>query len=134
MVTSAAGVRSVEVIYRMSQATVTAAPERADRLRRGLDVLPPIERRVEGRSLYEVREFRGLTPEQAVGYLERLGGRRVDQGTVEGEGWRARLTARRVPVGPSYRLTEVRIEWTGDRAALEPVIFRFRLKAFRAPG
>ncbi|MDZ7701868.1 MAG: hypothetical protein U5J98_07255 [Halobacteriales archaeon] len=118
----------------MRLAIVRDVRDGADRLRRGLDVLPPIERELENGTLREVREFRGLTLEQAVRYLERLGGRRVDDGTVVGDGWRAQLTSRRALVGPSYRLTEVRIDWRGDQAALEPVIFRFRLKAFRAPG
>lgn len=109
-------------------------PYAAERLRRGLAALPPLERSVEDGTLREVREFRGLTPERAVGYLERLGGERLDDGTVRGDGWEARLSTRRVPVGPSYRLTAVRIAWTGDRAVLEPLITLFRRKALRTPG
>ncbi|WP_369684816.1 hypothetical protein [Halalkalicoccus sp. NIPERK01] len=96
--------------------------------------LPPIERSVEGRVLRETRQFRGVTLEQSVGYLEALGGERVGENDVEGDGWQAHLSARKVPVGPSYRLTEVTITWSGEEDVLEPVILRFRLKTFRAPG
>ena len=105
-----------------------------DHLKIGLDALPPVERTVEDGVLRETRQFRGLTLEQAVGYLEHLGGQRRGDHDVEGEGWHAHLSTRRVPVGASYRLTEVTITWTGEEAALEHLIFRFRLKAFRAPG
>jgi hypothetical protein len=103
-------------------------------LKPGLDALPAIERTVENGVLREVRQFRGITLDQAVRYLEHLGGERRSATDVTGDGWQAHLSARRVPVGPSYRLTEVTITWTGDRTVLEPLIFRFRLKAFRAPG
>ena len=107
---------------------------RLRRLEAGLDALPPVERVVEDGRLRETRRFRGLTLERAMGYLETLGGARRGDDEIEGDRWRARLSARKVPVGPSYRLTEVTITWTGDRDVLESVIFRFRLKAFRAPG
>lgn len=100
----------------------------------GLAGIPPVARSVRDGTLHETRRFRGLTIDQAVGYLESLGGARTGATVVEGPGWRARLSAGRVPVGPSYRLTEVTVSWTGDRAVLEPLILRFRLKAFRAPG
>lgn len=107
---------------------------RLRRLQPGLDAIPPIERSVSNGELRETRQFRGLTLEQAIGYLENLGGARRGEREVVGEGWRAALSSRRVPVGPTFRLTTVRITWTGDRDVLEPIILRFRLKAFRAPG
>jgi hypothetical protein len=106
----------------------------ADRRRRaGLAGIPPLEESRTDDRLRITRGFRGLTVSQAVGYLEALGGRRVDDRAVSGPGWRATLATETVPVG-SYRLTEVRITWTGDPDALEAVVLRFRLKAFRAPG
>ncbi|MFB6165871.1 MAG: hypothetical protein ABEJ31_11995 [Haloarculaceae archaeon] len=99
-----------------------------------LESIPPVERTVNNGYLRERRRFRGLTLEQAVGYLEHLGGARTGPTAVEGPGWRADLSARHVPVGPSYRLTEVTVTWTGRQAVLEPIVTRFRLKAFRAPG
>ena len=106
----------------------------ARQLQAGLDALPPVERTVEDGVLRETRRFRGLTLEQAIGYLENLGGTRRGETAIEGDGWQAELSTRKVPVGPSYRLTEVAVTWTGERDVLEPVIFQFRLKAFRAPG
>lgn len=88
---------------------------------------------MDGR-LEETRRFRGMTAEQAMGYLENLGGERTGDREIAGDGWMARLSTAKVPVGPSYRLTEVTISWTGEEDVLEPIIFQFRLKAFRAPG
>lgn len=104
------------------------------RWKAGLDALPSIERSIENGTLYETRQFRGLTLEQAMRYLENLGGQRRDGNVIEGNEWQAHLSARKVPVGPSYRLTEVTITWTGEKDTLEPIISQFRLKAFRAPG
>lgn len=100
----------------------------------GLAGIPPAEHTVRDRTLHETRRFRGLTVDQAMRYLESLGGTRTSATDVVGDGWRATVTADVVAVGPSYRLTEVTVSWTGDRAALERIILRFRLKAFRAPG
>ena len=114
---------------------MTSAPElHWERLKLGLDALPPIERSVDDGRLRETREFRGMTLEQAIGYLENLGGNRTGTHEIDGDRWHARLSARKVPVGPSYRLTEIRITWTGERDVLEPIIYRFRLKTFRASG
>ncbi|WP_236544762.1 hypothetical protein [Salinirussus salinus] len=103
-------------------------------LKIGLDAIPPIERSVENGVLRETRAFRGVTLEQAVNYLENLGGERTGEAEIQGDRWKAHLSAEKVPVGPSYRLTEVTVTWVGDEDVLEPVIFRFRLKTFRAPG
>jgi len=106
----------------------------ADRKRQAaLDALPPIERLESDRRLRITRGFRGLSPSQAVGYLESLDGDQVDERTVEGPGWTATLDTRTIPVG-AYRLTEVLVTWEGTPAAVEAVVLRFRLKAFRAPG
>jgi len=114
----------------MSTQTLT----RADRKRQAaLDAIPPIERSGTGNRLRITRGFRGLSVPQAVGYLEGLGGERVDERTVEGPGWRATLDTRTIPVG-AYRLTEVLVTWEGAHDAVEAVVLRFRLKAFRAPG
>jgi|GEM_PF-913159 len=107
----------------------------ADRKRRSaLSAIPPIERTETDGELRLTHGFRGVTPEQAIRYLEALGGDRSDDRTVTGPGWRATLSTRVVPVGPSYRLTEVQVTWTGEPEAVEEVVLRFRLKAFRAPG
>lgn len=103
-------------------------------LQAGLEALPPVERTVEDGLLHETRAFRGVTLDQAVRYLEHLGGERTGETTVEGDRWQAHFSVGKAPVGPSYRLTEVTITWTGAPDVLEPLICRFRLKAFRAPG
>ena len=108
--------------------------ETIQRLRPGLDALPPVERTIEEETLIETRRFRGLTLDMGVGYLENLGGERSGETTVVGDGWRAELSTRTAPVGPSYRLTELEITWTGDPVVLEPIIYGFRIKTFRAPG
>jgi hypothetical protein len=107
----------------------------ADRKRQSaLSAIPPLERSAVDGELRITHGFRGVNPEQAIRYLEALGGERIDDRTVEGAGWRAALSTTVVPVGPSYRLTEVRITWTGDPDTVESIVLRFRLKAFRAPG
>jgi len=72
-----------------------------------------MERSVVDGRLQETRRSRGLTAEQAMGYLENLGGERTGDREITGDGWVARLSTAKVPVGPSYRLTEVTISWTG---------------------
>ena len=107
----------------------------ADRKRQSvLSAIPPIERSETDGELRITHGFRGVNPAQAIRYLEALGGERVDDRTVEGAGWTAHLSTSVVPVGPSYRLTEVRVTWVGDPDAVESVVLRFRVKAFRAPG
>lgn len=108
-------------------------PESLEQYRVGLEALPPISRSIQNGRLRETRAFRGLTRERAIEYLETLGGKRSGKTDVEADDWRAHLETSIEPVGPSYRLTQVTITWIGDRDVLEDVIFRFRLKAFRAP-
>lgn len=105
-----------------------------DRILGVLEHFPPKEYSLEDGELRVTRSFRGQTLEAARAYLTNLGGRRVDETTVEGDGWRASLSAERVSVGPTYRLTEVTITWEGAETAVEAVIAEFWLKAFRAPG
>ncbi len=108
--------------------------ETIQRIEPGLDAIPPAEFEQRDDEMLETRRFRGVTYEQAIGYLENLGGARVNKTTVVGDGWQARLKQGTVAVGPSYRLSETTITWNGDPAVLVPLIYRFRLKTFRAPG
>lgn len=80
------------------------------------------------------RSFRGLSARAAVGYLEGLGGRRVDDRRVEGEGWSAEVGEDEVAIGPSVSLTEVTVRFEGDPETLDPLIERFAQKAIRAGG
>jgi len=120
-----------------TETTSDGAPPTAtgrDRRLDALDAIPPVERVESGDALRVTHAFRGLTAEQAVRYLTGLGGERAGDRRVVGDGWTATLSTRTVPVGPSYRLREVRVTWVGDPDAVERVVPAFRLKAFRAPG
>jgi len=82
-----------------------------------------------------VRSYRGISVRAALGYLENVGGERVDDTTVAGDGWRASLSAEKVSIGPSIQLTEVTVEFEADSdAVLDPVVERFSQKAIRAGG
>ena len=54
-----------------------------EKYRSVLGAIPPIDRSVDDGRLFEKRAFRGVTVEQAIRYLEHLGGERVDDRTVE---------------------------------------------------
>ncbi|MGM0605536.1 MAG: hypothetical protein ACQETB_07670, partial [Halobacteriota archaeon] len=85
--------------------TPTKLTPRLQKRKAALDSIPPFDRSIEAGTLQITRRFRGLTIDQAMRYLESLGGTRGDDAAIEGDGWRADLSARKVPVGPSYRLT-----------------------------
>lgn len=81
------------------------------------------------------RSYRGISVRAAMGYLENVGGERVDDHTVAGDGWRASLSAEKVSVGPSIQLTEVTVAFEADSEdVLDPVVERFSQKAIRAGG
>ncbi|MCD2199772.1 hypothetical protein LPA44_07665 [Halobacterium sp. KA-4] len=84
------------------------------------------------------KEFRGISVRLARNYLENLGGTIVDDDTVEGDGWRAELSAEKVAIGPSLELTEVTVEFAADEAfgeeTLEELVEDFSRKAMRAGG
>ena len=86
----------------------------------------------------ETREFRGISKRLAANYLENLGGERLEDAgdRIEGEGWAAELTERKVnPItGANITLNEVRIEFRGEEARLRPLMDRFAQKAMRAGG
>jgi molybdopterin synthase sulfur carrier subunit len=87
------------------------------------------------------RAYRGISPRLAVHYLVNLGGTErtahdagADARLVEGDGWRATLTAETVTVGPTLSLTEVTVVFEGDADRLDGLIERFSQKAMRAGG
>ncbi|MEF8757910.1 MAG: hypothetical protein V5A33_06710 [Halobacteriales archaeon] len=99
-----------------------------------LSVVPPEERTSVTEGVRITRSFRGLTEEMAIRYIQNTGAERVGEHEFEGGGWRATMSVDRVPVGPTFRLTEVTVTWVGAEDVLERVITAFRVKAFRAPG
>ncbi|WP_254766920.1 hypothetical protein [Salinilacihabitans rarus] len=80
------------------------------------------------------RSFRGISERLAIHYLTNLGGERVDDATVEGDGWTATLSSERVDIGPTLSLTEVTVVFEGDEETVEPLVERFAQKAMRAGG
>lgn len=80
------------------------------------------------------RSFRGISVRAAIGYLENLGGEKQDETTVEGDGWAAALSEKKVAIGPSLQLNEVTIQFEGEAETLDPLIEKFAQKAMRAGG
>jgi len=80
------------------------------------------------------RSYRGISARAAVGYLENLGGERVAEHTVAGDGWEVSVSERKVEVGPSLRLNEVTVVFEGEADRLDPLIEKFAQKAIRAGG
>ncbi|WP_436347339.1 hypothetical protein [Natronorubrum sp. FCH18a] len=93
------------------------------------------------------RSFRGISERLAVRYLTNLGGERIADDTVAGDGWTATISSETVGIGPSLTLTEVTVvfEGSGDGSdgedgdgveddTLEPLIEEFAQKAMRAGG
>lgn len=80
------------------------------------------------------RSYRGISRRLAVHYLENLGGERIADDRVAGDGWEVRLSESTVRVGPSLTLTEVTAVFEGDPGAVEPLVERFSKKAMRAGG
>ncbi|WP_254528515.1 hypothetical protein [Natrinema gelatinilyticum] len=80
------------------------------------------------------RSFRGISERLAIRYLTNLGGRQVDEDTVEGDDWTATLSAETVGIGPTLSLTEVTVVFEGDEDTLKPLVERFAQKAMRAGG
>jgi len=81
------------------------------------------------------RSYRGISVRAALGYLENVGGERTGEQAIEGDGWSASLSAEKVDIGPSIRLTEVTVDFEGEsEAILDPVIEKFSQKAIRAGG
>lgn len=84
----------------------------------------------------EVREFRGISKRLAANYLENLGGERLDEAgdRIEGDGWSAELSEKKVNPMGSIVLNEVRVRFEGAESTLSPLIEQFAQKAMRAGG
>jgi len=88
----------------------------------------------------EERAYRGISRRLAAHYLQNVGGTLVDADDpaeatrVDGDGWRAGLSAERVNVAGSITLTEVTVSFAGEPAVIEELIPKFKRKAMRAGG
>ncbi len=80
------------------------------------------------------RSYRGISQRAALHYLEGVGGDRIDERTVEGDGWRASVASDSVSVGASLTLTEVTVHFEGESETLDAVVDAFSQKAIRAGG
>ena len=80
------------------------------------------------------KEYRGISKRLAADYLENLGGERVDDDRLEGDGWSADLSAETVEVAGSIELTEVTVAFEGEAGVLEELVEDFTRKAMRAGG
>ena len=82
-----------------------------------------IEREIRGVPLWQIRE-----------YLGALGGRSVDDATVEGDGWRASLEQIEDFQIGSLVVGQVRVELAGDDATLAALEPKLDDKLIRAGG
>lgn len=86
------------------------------------------------------RSYRGISRRLAAHYLQNLGGELVDTDDpaeathVDGEEWRATLSAETVTAAASITLTEVTVSLAGDPEALDELIPALKQKAMRAGG
>lgn len=85
------------------------------------------------------KSFRGINERLARHYLSNLGGEIEGgdpdgTGDVVGDGWRASLSSEKVEIGPSMKLTEVRVVFEGEADALDELVEDFSRKAMRAGG
>jgi hypothetical protein len=80
------------------------------------------------------KSFRGISLRLARHYLEKLGGEAVNDERIEADDWTASLSAEKVSIGPTLKLTEVTVVFEGDPDALDGLIERFSQKAMRAGG
>ncbi|GAB6880542.1 hypothetical protein JCM17823_28160 [Halorubrum gandharaense] len=86
------------------------------------------------------RAFRGISRRLAAHYLRNLGGTLVgtddpaEATRVDGDGWRASLSAGTVNPAGGITLTEVTVSFVGDPETLEELLPKFKQKAMRAGG
>jgi molybdopterin synthase sulfur carrier subunit len=88
----------------------------------------------------ETVAYRGISRRLAAHYLRNLGGELVGTDDpaaatrVDGDGWRATLSAETVTAAAAITLTEVTAEFAGDPDALAQLLPKYRQKAMRAGG
>ena len=88
----------------------------------------------------ETVAYRGISRRLAAHYLRNLGGELVGTDDpaaatrVDGDGWRATLSAEKVTAAAAIELTEVTAEFAGDPEVLAELLPKYRQKAMRAGG
>jgi len=101
-------------------------------------VFPPVAGGSGSATETRAESFRGISRRLAVHYLRNLGGEAdgadEDVTAVDGDDWRAELSADTVTSAGSITLTEVTVRFEGDPAVLDDLIERFERKAMRAGG
>mgnify|MGYP000468013340 CR=1 FL=1 len=106
----------------------------------GEDANPPGTPPAEEGWECETVAYRGISRRLAAHYLRNLGGELVGTDDpaaatrVDGDGWRATLSAETVPAAAAITLTEVTAEFAGDPDALADLLPKYRQKAMRAGG
>ncbi|MFW5916990.1 MAG: hypothetical protein ACOCRD_01120 [Halorubrum sp.] len=84
--------------------------------------------------------YRGISRRLAAHYLVNLGGELVETDDpaeatrVDGDGWRATLSAETVAVAAAITLTEVTTSFAGEPETLSELLPKYRQKAMRAGG
>jgi hypothetical protein len=83
-----------------------------------------------------VQSYRGISERLALEYLVGMGGERVAEDAVAGEGWRVETSSETVDIyeGSSVKLTEVTVRFTGEPDRLAMLVPVFSQKAVRAGG
>ncbi len=80
------------------------------------------------------REYHGISLAIITGYLLELGGTRVGEDSLRGEGWSATLTrGEPFPLG-ALRLETVHAHFEGEESALNRLLASFDLRMIRAGG
>ncbi|MGA3295922.1 MAG: hypothetical protein ABSD41_00560 [Candidatus Bathyarchaeia archaeon] len=95
-----------------------------------IDVNPEAETSSGGGRI--VAKFRGLLPMFVELYAKNLGARYED-GEMSGEGWRAKVTYRKVRIG-SIALTETEMTFEGDPSKVDDFLTKFRAISLRNWG
>lgn len=89
---------------------------------------------MSGTQVTRTKSYRGISLRLAREYLVKLGGEAVAEDRIEAADWAASLSAEKVSIGPTVKLTEVTVVFEGEEEALGDLVPRFSQKAMRAGG
>jgi hypothetical protein len=80
------------------------------------------------------REYHGITIDVISDYLVELGGTRISEDCVSGEGWNATLRKGEPFMLGALQLVTVHVLFKGDATVLKRLLAAFDLKMIRAGG